>query len=142
MPVVEVSKINSAIGCWKTLFEFFKSDPMIVIMSLITIIGFVITIYLLIKIMLLNSTYKKRRKINNYLEKYEGFKKRLIQKNIPEDIYKQVENTNIQLYSNIGFCLKLKISNQFKTVKNDDSEHSSLKSFIDDTKINLDKELI
>jgi hypothetical protein len=142
MPVMKVSEIDTAIDYWKTLSEFFKSDPMIVIMGLITIIGFFITIFLLVKIMLFNSTYKNRRKIENYLKKYGEFQRKLIQKNIPQDIYKQVKNTNIQLYNNIGFCLRRKIKNQFKTVKNDDSEHTSLKSFIDDTKINLDKELI
>jgi hypothetical protein len=137
-------EIDSAIDVWKISADFFKSDPMIVMIGIITIIGFIITILVFIKIKSFNSTYKNERRIKIYQERYKEFRKSLDHpRNISIDIYTRIGNLNRELYNNIGFCQKRKFEKRFSLInETSDTGYTGLKSFIDDIIITLDKDIL
>jgi hypothetical protein len=144
-------KIDSAIDVWKIASDFFKSDPMNVMIGIITIVGFIITIIcfiitilVLIKIQSFNSIYKKGKIMKKYQEEYEKLRKILDQpENIPPDIYIQIGKQNIELYYNIGFCQKRKFKKRFSLInETSDLRYTRLKSFIDDIIITIKKDIL
>jgi hypothetical protein len=129
------------IDVWKTLAVFFKSDPSYVILSIITVISFIITIFVYIKLRSFNFAIKKERKIEGYKQQYMELKRILNQKSIPSDIFTRFENLNTQLFWNIGFLKRNKIKKQFHSLKKDDTEFTGLKSFVNDIIITLERDI-
>ena len=132
--------MGPGVDLFKNIFNFFKSDPMHVFLSIITIGSFLITLFVYKRIRAINSTLKKEKIIEWYRSIYGDFKKRLKKKNIPSDIYNRFKNLNKQLYNNIGYCQKRKIEKRFKTINKNDTEYTGLEAFANEVIIILERD--
>lgn len=121
--------------------DFFKSEPMYITLSIITILGFVFTVNVYIKIKSINYSIKKLKKLEYYKNEYEKFMKMTNYKNVPTDLYQRVERTNRLLYFNIGFIKSIKIKRQFKSVDPNDKQYVGLKAFFNDIIITLERDI-
>jgi hypothetical protein len=140
---MEELEIDSAIDIWKISSDFFKSDPMNVLMGIIVIIGFCITIRVYSKVKSFNSTYKRGRIIEKYQEQYKKFEKILTQSNVPTDIHARVRKTNNQLYFNIGRCQTRKIKKQFNSIDaEEDNGYLGLSAFLSYIIITLERDIV
>jgi hypothetical protein len=131
--------MENDIDLWNIWANFFKSDPMYVFTSLFTIIGFVLTIIVYIRIKSINYSVKKLKRLEYYKQVYEELVKILRGKNIPTDIYQRVERNNKLLYHSIGYLKRWKIRKQFDAVDTNDENYDGLKAFLNEIIITLEK---
>lgn len=137
-----MQETTHVIDLWKSWSSFFKSDPMYVILSVTSLISFIITIVVYLKIRNVNKKLKQGKRINFFLNEYEIILKILTSKqcNIPSDLYARVKKINDMLFCHINFIEQIKIKKMFSTVTKEDNKQLAI--FINDVKIQFEKDII
>jgi hypothetical protein len=130
--------MENSMNLWQIIADFFKSDPLYVVLSILTIIGFFLTLNVYVKIKSINYSIKK---LEYYKSQYEIFRKMIKGENTPTDLYKRVKRNNNLLYHNLGFWKSVHIKNMFKSVDISDKNYDGLKAFLNEIIITLEKDV-
>lgn len=135
---------GNTIDLWKTFADFFRGDPMYVMMSIITIIGFGLTVYVYLKIRKVNNDLKKGKRVSNYLAEYSEILKIVNGKgqNKPSDLYDRTTRINTQLLCHFGFYRKHQVKKLFEVVDKDDTSYQMLRNFLQDVIILFERNAI